>query len=152
MTRSAADIQASVDHFAAKLRFETDPSDVAAALAAGERIVVVDVRGDASWRQGRVAGALHLPHAEIAERAPRELARDTPVVVYCWGPGCNGATRGALAFSRLGFEVREMIGGFEYWAREGLAVVDDDGPVLRAVDGLTAPIPAGLAAGISCDC
>lgn len=152
MTRSAAEIQSAVDHFAAKLRFETDPSDVAAALAAEERIVVVDVRGHASWHQGRVAGAFHLPHAEIAERAPREIPIDTPVVVYCWGPGCNGATRGALAFSRLGYEVREMIGGFEYWAREGLAVVDDEGAVVRPVDGLTAPIPAGVAAGISCDC
>ena len=42
-----------------------------------------------------------------------------------------------------------MIGGFEYWAREGLPVVDDDGPVVRETDELTAPVGAGA---IDCAC
>ncbi|MGH1550073.1 rhodanese-like domain-containing protein [Leifsonia poae] len=134
-------------HFAAKLQFETDPSDVKAAMDAGEHFVLVDSRGEAAWQQGRVAGAIHLPTAEIADRAPELIAPDTPVVVYCWGPGCNGSTRAALAFSLLGYEVREMIGGFEYWAREGYPVVDDAGPVVRAIDELTAPL-----GGIDCAC
>ncbi|ANF32189.1 sulfurtransferase [Leifsonia xyli] len=134
-------------HFAAKLQFETDPSDVKAAMDAGERFVLVDSRGEAAWRQGRVEGAIHLPTSEIADRAPELIAPGTPVVVYCWGPGCNGSTRAALAFSLLGYEVREMIGGFEYWAREGLSVVDDAGPVVRAIDDLTAPLGA-----IDCAC
>jgi rhodanese-related sulfurtransferase len=65
-----------------------------------------------------------------------------PVVVYCWGPGCNGATKAALAFAALGHPVREMIGGFEYWAREGLAVETADGVQRPVIDPLTAPIPA----------
>jgi len=32
-----------------------------------------------------------------------------------------------------------MIGGFEYWAREGLPVETDDGPATRSADPLTAP-------------
>jgi rhodanese-related sulfurtransferase len=137
----------AAEHFAAKLRFETDPSDVKAAQDAGERLVLVDSRGDAAWRQGRVAGAIHLPTAQIAEIAADLIPSDMPVVVYCWGPGCNGSTRAALAFSLLGFEVREMIGGFEYWAREGLPVVDDEGPVVRQADALAAPVGA-----IDCAC
>lgn len=134
-------------HFAAKLRFETDPSDVKAAMDAGDRFVLVDSRGEAAWRQGRAAGAIHLPTAAIEQRARDVIPLDVPVVVYCWGPGCNGSTRAALAFSLLGYRVREMIGGFEYWAREGLPVVDDAGPIVRAADPLTAPIDA-----IVCDC
>jgi len=149
MTLTAADQDAAIDHFAAKLRFETDPSDVAAAFAAGDPVVLVDVRGHASWHQGRIAGAIHLPHVEIPERAAEVIPSDVAVVVYCWGPGCNGATRGALQFSRLGYAVKEMIGGFEYWAREGLEIVDDSGPITRAADTLTAP---RAAAGVSCDC
>lgn len=141
---------AAVEHFAAKLRFETDPSDVAAAFAAGEEFVLVDARGHAPWHQGRIAGAIHLPHAEIPARAAELFPIGTPVVVYCWGPGCNGATRAALQFSRLGYSVKEMIGGFEYWAREGLEIVDDSGPITRAVDTLTAPRTASGA--ISCEC
>jgi rhodanese-related sulfurtransferase len=134
-------------HFAAKLRFETDPSDVKAAQEAGERFLLVDSRGEAAWRQGRIAGAVHLPTAQIAGRALETIPLDVPVVTYCWGPGCNGSTRAALAFSLLGYEVREMIGGFEYWAREGLPVEDDNGPVIRAADALTAPVDAA-----SCAC
>jgi len=137
----------AIDHFSAKLRFETDPSDVKAALDAGEPPVLVDSRGEAAWRQGRIDGAIHLPTADIAVRAAEVVPAGAPVVVYCWGPGCNGATKAALQFSRLGYEVRELIGGFEYWAREGLAVVDDDGPVVREIDDLTSPRSA-----IDCDC
>ena len=64
-----ADPTAAVEFFAAKLRFETDPSDVAAAFAAGDDFVLVDSRGHAPWHQGRIAGAIHMPHAEIPERA-----------------------------------------------------------------------------------
>ena len=150
MTLTSTEQDAAIDHFAAKLRFETDPSDVAAAFAAGDEFVLVDVRGHTSWHQGRIAGALHLPHAEIPARAAELIPAGTPVVVYCWGPACNGATRGALQFARLGYPVKEMIGGFEYWTREGLEIVDDAGSLTRAVDTLTAPRPS--AAGISCDC
>ena len=51
-----------------------------------------------------------------------------PVVTYCWGPGCNGATRAALALAELGYQVKEMLGGFEYWAREGFAYETWEGP------------------------
>lgn len=136
-------------HFAAKLDFETDPSDVKAAQDAGERFVLVDSRGDAAWAQARIPGAVHLPTAAIRERAAALIPEGTPVVVYCWGPGCNGSTKAALQFSLLGYPAKEMIGGFEYWAREGLGVENDDGPVERATDELTAPVTVDA---ISCDC
>ena len=130
----------SIAYFAAKLEHETDASDVYAAQQAGDRFVLVDVRGEATWMQGRVAGALHMPHREIAERAPVELDASIPVVVYCWGPGCNGGARGALAFARLGFQVTEMIGGYEYWAREGQPTENDEGSLPRTFDPLTMPV------------
>lgn len=136
-----------VAHFSSKLDFETDPSDVAAALEARDRFVLIDSRGDAAWNQGHVANAVHMPTAEILTRARTEVPLDMPVVVYCWGPGCNGGTKAALEFAKLGYEVREMIGGFEYWAREGLPVANESGPVIREQDPLTAPVSA-----IRCDC
>ena len=135
------------DFYAAKLRYETDPSDVHAARRRGEDLLVVDSRGRAAWDQGRVSGAVHLPTADIAQRAAELLPAGAAVVVYCWGPGCNGSTRAALALSQLGYPVREMIGGFEYWAREGLPVETGEGVVARTPDPLTAPLSA-----ISCEC
>jgi rhodanese-related sulfurtransferase len=145
MTDSERD--AAIEHFAAKLRYETDPTDVAGAVAAGDRFAFVDTRGHSSWHQGRARGAVHIPRAEIAVRAAAEIPIDTPVVVYCWGPACNGATRSAIEFLKLGYSVREMIGGFEYWAREGLGVVDDHGPVDIPQDRLTSAIDEA-----GCDC
>ncbi|MGY1987624.1 rhodanese-like domain-containing protein [Blastococcus sp. SYSU DS0669] len=127
---------------------ETDVSDVHAALESGwPGFVLVDSRSTAAWEQGHVPGAVHLPGAEIPDRAPAELDPAVPVVTYCWGPACNGATRAALRLALLGYRVREMIGGFEYWAREGLPVAGPDGVHRPAVDPLTAPSP-----GVSCGC
>jgi rhodanese-related sulfurtransferase len=133
-------------HFARRLAVETDVSDVAAALESGvPGFVLLDSRSTEAWGQGHVPGALHLPGREIAARADDELDRSVPVVTYCWGPGCNGATRAALALALLGFRVREMIGGFEYWAREGLPVETADGVRRPGIDPLTAP-------AVSCGC
>ncbi|MGY1640257.1 rhodanese-like domain-containing protein [Geodermatophilus sp. SYSU D00703] len=134
-------------HFARRLAVETDVSDVHAALESGTPgFVLLDSRSRDAWEQGHVPGAVHLPGREIPRRAAAELDPATPVVTYCWGPGCNGATRAALALALLGYRVREMIGGFEYWAREGLPVATAEGVSRPAVDPLTAP------AGARCGC
>ncbi|OZB76843.1 MAG: sulfurtransferase [Microbacterium sp. 14-71-5] len=147
MTTTAASTDLLIAHFSGKLAFETDASDVHADQEGGARFVLVDSRGESAWAQGRIVGAVHMPTAQIAARASEEIPTDLPVVTYCWGPGCNGSTRAALEFAKLGYRVREMIGGFEYWAREGYPVENDHGPVVRAKDPLTAPLDA-----ITCDC
>lgn len=141
----------AVRHFRARLGFETDVSDVAAALAADEPgFVLVDTRSEAAWAAGRIPGALHLPGRRIPEEARGRIAPGTPVVVYCWGPGCNGATRAALAFATLGHPVKEMLGGFEYWAREGFPVERDSGTERHPLDPLTNVAEA--AGAIECAC
>ena len=168
-TRTAATATTAIDHFAGKLAYETDVSDVQAALSGGGQpgFVLVDSRSRAAWDQGHVPGAIHLPTAEIGRRAVELIPAGTSVVTYCWGPGCNGATRAALEFARLGYQVREMIGGFEYWVREGFAYETAEwGRREPAADPLTAPAPvntmsaddevdeldAAKAAASSCGC
>ncbi|MDQ0641930.1 rhodanese-like domain-containing protein [Microbacterium murale] len=125
------------DYFAAKLAYETDASDLYARQKAGDAVVVVDVRSDEAWAQGRVPNAVHMHYSEIATRAKAEIPVGTEVVVYCWSPGCNAGAKGALEFAKLGYQVREMIGGFEYWVREGYPVADAEGDHRRPVDPLT---------------
>ena len=43
-------------------------------------------------------------------------------VVYCAGPHCNGAHRGAVRLARLGRPVKLMIGGITGWVDEGFAL------------------------------
>ncbi len=154
-----AEQAAAVAHFSARLAFETDVSDVAAGLRDEPgAFVVVDTRSAESWAQGHVPGAVHLPTRRIAAEASELIAPGAPVVVYCWGPGCNGAQRAALEFARLGHPVKEMIGGFEYWVREGFAYQRAEGLEQRPIDALTNVAADGLggeaagAAAITCAC
>ncbi|MDG4864047.1 rhodanese-like domain-containing protein [Streptomyces sp. T-3] len=135
---------AAAAYFGASLAFHADVSDVAAALEGDgdPGFVVLDSRSTESWDQGHVPGAIHLPTALIPEQAEQLLDKNVPVVTYCWGPGCNGATRAALALAQLGYQVKEMLGGFEYWAREGFAYETWEGPAQREKDALTAPVDA----------
>ena len=147
-------------HFAARLSFETDPSDVHAALESGDPgFVFIDTRSLEAWNQGHARGAVHVPKPDMPAVIPT-YADGTQFVAYCWGPGCNGATRAGLIISELGYAVKEMIGGFEYWAREGLPVdaivVDASGSSVtvdatRSVDPLTSPLPRA-GGTIACEC
>lgn len=123
-------------YFEAKLRCETDPSDVYASRQAGEDVALIDVRSAEAWDQGHAAGAVHLPYREISARASEMLPLTTPLVVYCWSPGCNAGAKAALEFARLGYDVREMIGGYEYWVREGYPTEGASGPLPRTFDPL----------------
>lgn len=106
-------------HFSARLQFETDCADVAADLEAGDMpYTVVDVRSPKAHAFGHVPGALNAPSPTIDAGVAASLP-DGLLVVYCWGPGCNGAHKAAAALASHGRQVKEMIGGFEYWAREG---------------------------------
>ncbi|WP_405735619.1 rhodanese-like domain-containing protein [Streptomyces sp. NBC_01537] len=131
-------------YFGASLAFHADVSDVAAALAAGgdPGFTVVDSRSTQAWDQGHIPGAVHLPGGRIPQLAAELLDPARPVVVYCWGPGCNGATRAAFALAGLGYRVKEMLGGIEYWLREGFAYDTADGAAQRPADPLTAPVGA----------
>ncbi|MDJ0344036.1 rhodanese-like domain-containing protein [Streptomyces sp. H10-C2] len=134
---------AAAAYFGASLAFHADVSDVAAGLQAeNPGFVVVDSRSTESWDQGHVPGAVHLPTAQIPQLAAEFLDREVPVVVYCWGPGCNGATRAAYALAGLGYQVKEMLGGMEYWIREGFAFETFEGTEQRDADLLTAPVGA----------
>lgn len=137
----AAPPEVAAAHFRSRFTFEVDVSDVHADIEAGvANFVLVDTRGDEAWEQGHIPSAVHLPTDLIMGRGPSMIAQDKLVVTYCWGPGCNGATRAAHAFAQLGYRVKEMLGGYEYWVREGFPVEDGAGNRRdNEVDPLVAP-------------
>jgi len=113
----AASADEANTYFRRKLGCETDPSDVYTDIQNGSAdFVLVDVRSPADYTRSHAVGALNLPHPTIDEATTAHLAKEQLIVVYCWGPGCNGATKAAVKLSALGFPVKEMIGGIEYWA------------------------------------
>jgi rhodanese-related sulfurtransferase len=117
----AAEPEAARRHFASRLAFETDVADLMADLGKGNTdFVVIDTRSPRSFGLCHIPGALNLP--KINAQTTAELPKDKVCVVYCWGPACNGSTRGALRLNELGFRAKELIGGIEYWRKEGGAV------------------------------
>jgi rhodanese-related sulfurtransferase len=118
----AAAPQEAQRHFLARLSVETDASDVHADLQRGAQgFVLVDARSPVAFAARRIPGALSLPHRTISAETTVHLRKEDVVVLYCWGPGCNAATKGAAKLAALGFRVKEMLGGLEYWVREGYA-------------------------------
>jgi predicted sulfurtransferase len=57
------------------------PDEVRELLKKG-KAVIVDVRGEASYKAGHVKGALLIPAGEIGERA-KELPKDKMILTYC---------------------------------------------------------------------
>ena len=116
----AAPSEQAARHFGAAFEYETDCADVHEAMSSGRQdFVLLDVRGPALYGQGHVPGALNLPHGKIVEAKLKEYPPATLFVVYCAGPHCNGAHRGALRLARLGRPVKLMIGGITGWLDEG---------------------------------
>jgi rhodanese-related sulfurtransferase len=101
--------------FATRLAHETDPADVWAAIQAGPAapgFTLVDARSRESFDRAHLPGAVSI----------HDVLPAGPLVTYCWSPACNGATKAAARLFDAGRDVREMIGGFEYWVREGLPI------------------------------
>jgi rhodanese-related sulfurtransferase len=116
---AAAPAEEARHHFEQRLAHETDPADVWKAIETGRvDFVLVDCRPRASYDKAHLPGAVSLP---VREMDPVRVAALPPglLITYCWGPSCNAATKGAYRLATLGRQVKELIGGLEYWIREG---------------------------------
>jgi rhodanese-related sulfurtransferase len=108
-------------HFRDKLEFETDAWDLNEMLRNGEKVVVIDARSEDAFAREHIPGAVNLPHRKMNLESTSHLDRAALYVTYCDGIGCNGSTKGAYKMAELGFVVKELIGGIEWWKRDGYA-------------------------------
>jgi rhodanese-related sulfurtransferase len=102
-----------------KLQFEIDSWDLSESLSKGARIIVIDTRSPEAFKHEHIPGAISIPHRTMTESSTSSFDRDVLVVTYCDGIGCNASTKGALNMANLGFNVKELIGGLEWWKRDG---------------------------------
>ena len=126
-----------LSYYQAKLAYETDSADLYAAIEKGEPVVVVDGRAASAYAHEHIPDAISLPHREISAETTASFDRSKLYVCYCDGIGCNASTQTALKLLQLGFQVRELIGGLDWWKRDGY---------------LTHGSGAAVAAGIRCGC
>ncbi len=107
------------DFFKAKLENETDPSDLKESASKGEAIVIIDARDTESFENEHIPGALSFPHRTMNKESTSHLDKSKTYITYCDGIGCNASTKGAYKLAELGFSVKELIGGIDWWKRDG---------------------------------
>jgi rhodanese-related sulfurtransferase len=112
-----------------KLRFHTDSWDLSVDLkAAVTDIVVIDARSRDAYVAGHIPGAVSFPHREMNAETTARFDRSKVYVVYCDGIGCNASTKGAYKLARLGFRAKELLGGLDWWRRDGHPVTTTQEP------------------------
>ncbi len=116
----AAPPEQAAHYFSQRLAYETDVADVISDLHKGQPAFrLLDVRDATAYEQCHIPGATHLPGRQINATTTADWDREQTIVTYCWGPACNGATKAAALLAGLGFRVKELLGGMEYWRNEG---------------------------------
>lgn len=114
------DPQESVAYLQYKLSYYTDAWDLAEDLAQGiNAIVVIDARSVEVYQAGHITGAISFPHRTMNAESTAQLDRSKVYITYCDGIGCNGSTKAAWKLASLGFQVKELIGGLDFWKRDG---------------------------------
>jgi len=125
--------EAAAAWFRQHLAFTTDAADIADDLANGVRdILVIDARSSEWYSSSHIPGAISFPHRTMNEETVQALPRDRVMVVYCDGIGCNASTKGALKLASLGFRVKELLGGLDWWIRDGHPVATGEAETLEA--------------------
>jgi rhodanese-related sulfurtransferase len=110
-----------LNHYQRKLAYETDSWDLYLALKDGKPVTVVDGRSSEAYAHEHIPGAINLPHKELCFNVTQDLDKSRLYVCYCDGIGCNASTKTAMKLMTLGFEVRELLGGLDWWKRDGYA-------------------------------
>ena len=114
-------MQQQIAYYEAKLAFEMDPADLFYALENTPNYVVIDTRQTHGFIKEHIPTAINFPHREMNKESTQHLDKNKTYICYCDGIGCNGSTRGALKMAKLGFKVKELIGGIEWWKKDGFA-------------------------------
>lgn len=108
---------------------EIDRDELVRRLEDGD-LVLIDVRPQAEYAAGHIAGARSIPHDQLAERVA-ELPRGVEVVAYCRGPFCVYADDAVRLLRGRRRRARRLRDGYPEWRRASLPISEgptDDGP------------------------
>ncbi len=119
-----------------KLAYEIDSWDLREALSKGEKVIVIDARSTGAYEKEHIPQAVSLPHRQMNAETTKHLDRNALIVTYCDGIGCNASTKGALNMTQLGFRVKELMGGLDWWKRDGYPTAGSaNTPAERGTEG-----------------
>lgn len=102
-----------------KLKYEIDSWDLSESLKNNEKVIVIDTRVNEAYNHEHIPSAINIPHRTIDEKTTQALDKEYMYVCYCDGIGCNASTKGTLNMTKLGFKTKELLGGLDWWKRDG---------------------------------
>jgi rhodanese-related sulfurtransferase len=117
------------EFYRAKLEYETDAWDLFLALKAQGNTVVIDARSEDAYAVEHIPSAISFPHRTMTEESVSQLDKTNKYITYCDGIGCNASTKAALKLSQMGFTVKELLGGLDWWKRDGYPTAGSAGVV-----------------------
>ena len=118
-----------IEFYEAKLAYETDSWDVFEGMNQNDNLVVIDARAADTYNFEHIPSAINIPHKLINEESTKTLDKNKQYVTYCDGIGCNASTKGALNMSKLGFKTKELLGGLDWWKRDGYSTAGENATV-----------------------
>lgn len=86
-----------------------------------EGVSVLDVRPEAEYRAGHIAGARSVPVDELEKRL-KQIPKSREVVAYCRGPFCVYADEAVAVLRGKGYRARRLQMGYPDWRAAGLPV------------------------------
>jgi rhodanese-related sulfurtransferase len=98
-----------------------EPAELQRRLAAGEPLLLLDVRGPDEFAGplGHIAGAVNLPLPELPARLAELAAEPRPIVAVCLTD--KRSARAATELAASGHrDVGVLRGGMDRWRREGI--------------------------------
>ncbi len=108
-----------IKYYEEKLKYEIDSWDVYDSIKNKENIMVIDARSSEAYTIEHIPNSINIPHKIMDINSTKKLDKLYLYVTYCDGIGCNASTKGALNMAKLGFEVKELLGGLDWWKRDG---------------------------------
>ena len=111
-----------------------DSADLFSALKEDRNIIVVDGRTTSAFDREHIPSAINLPHRAMCTNSTSFLDKNKTYICYCDDIGCNASTKAALKLLTLGCKVKELIGGIDWWKRDGYATEGENAQAGTAVD------------------
>lgn len=109
----------------AKQRITEISAGEAQAQVENGNAVLIDVREESEWKQGRAAGAQHLSRGVIEVEIEDQIPDvNQPIICYCGGGGRSALV--AENLQKMGYRnVRSLAGGMRAWDEAGLPSTRD---------------------------
>lgn len=82
-----------------------------------DEVTLIDVRDTQEWRRGHIEGSVNIPMSVLQDRIA-QIPEDRAIVTVC-DVGHSSAAAATL-LREAGLDARNLWGGTEAWAREGL--------------------------------